>query len=210
MNQSARQVLCSAMAAIFLLGACVPAQPTAEPTQDTQAIENQVATSVVLTVAAQNTQTAAAIPPATNTPLPTQTEAVVSSPTAILSTATSLVLPTVASGGGGTTTKPEYACAVVRRVPADNTVFLPNKTFDIKWTILNTGTKTMQAGLDVKYQDGTLLATTSRAELPELKPGAQYTVDFDGVAPKKEGFHVMTFVVEGGLCYPYVVIKVEK
>jgi hypothetical protein len=54
------------------------------------------------------------------------------------------------------------------------------------------------------------LATTSRAELPELKPGAQYTVDFDGVAPKKEGFHVMTFIVEGGLCYPYVVIKVEK
>lgn len=193
---------------ILLLAACAPA---AQPTENPEDIADQVATAVALTVAAQNTQTAAAIPPATNTPLPTQTEAVPSSPTAVLSTATPLVLPTVTSGGGGgTTTKPEYACAVVRREPADNTVFLPDKTFDIKWTILNTGTKTMQAGLDVKYQAGTLLATTSRAELPELKPGQQYTVDFDGVAPKKEGFHVMTFVVEGGLCYPYVVIKVEK
>jgi hypothetical protein len=197
---------------IFLLAACIPAQPRAAPTQDTEDIANQVATSVALTIAAQKTQTAAAIPPATNTPLPTQTEAVPSSPTALLSTTTPLALPTVSSGGGsgGTTTKREYACAVVRRAPADNTVFLPNKTFDITWTIQNTGTKTMQAGLDVKYQEGTLLATTTRAELPELKPGAQYTVDFDGVAPKKEGFHVMTFIVEGGLCYPYIVIKVEK
>jgi len=210
MTQSTKRILLSMMAVIFLLAACAPAQPT----QDAVDIENQVATAVALTVAAQNTQTAAAIPAATNTPLPTQTEAVPAAPTAILPTATPLVLPTVTSGAGGgsggTTTKPEYACAVVRREPADNTVFLPNKTFDIKWTIQNTGTKTMRAGLDVKYHTGVLLTAINRAELPELKPGQQYTVDFDGVAPKKEGFHVMTFVVEGGLCYPYVVIKVEK
>jgi hypothetical protein len=211
MIKSTKRILLSLMAVIFLLAACAPPpQPTPEPVD----IESQVATAVALTVAAQNTQTAAAIPPATNTPLPTQTKAVAPSPTTVLATATALVLPTATSGGGGgsggSTTKPEYACAVVRRTPADNTVFLPNKTFDISWTIQNTGTKTMQAGLDVKFHDGTLLATTSRAELPELKPGAQYTVDFDGVAPKKEGFHVMTFIVEGGLCYPYVVIKVEK
>ena len=208
MIKSTKRILLSLMAVIFLLAACAPPP---QPTEDTVDIENQVATAVALTVAAQNTQTAAAIPPATNTPLPTQTEAVAASPTTVLATATALVLPTATSGGsGGNTTKPEYACAVVRRTPADNTVFLPNKTFDISWTIQNTGTKTMQAGLDVKFHDGTLLATTSRAELPELKPGSQYTVDFDGVAPKKEGFHVMTFIVEGGLCYPYVVIKVEK
>ena len=208
MTQSTKRILLSMMGAILLLAACAPAP---QPTESPEDIADQVATAVALTVAAQNTQTAEAIPPATNTPLPTQTEAVPPSPTAVLATVTPLVLPTVTSGGGGgTTTKPEYACAVVRREPADNTVFLPDKTFDIKWTILNIGTKTMQAGLDVKYQAGTLLATTSRAELPELKPGQQYTVDFDGVAPKKEGFHVMTFIVEGGLCYPYIVIKVEK
>jgi len=208
MIQSTKRILLSIMGVILLLAACAPAVQATESPVD---IADQVATAVALTVAAQNTQTAEAIPPATNTPLPTQTEAVPPSPTAVLATVTPLVLPTVSSGGGGgTTTKPEYACAVVRREPADNTVFLPNKTFDIKWTIQNTGTKTMQAGLDVKYHSGTLLTAITRAELPELKPGQQYTVDFDGVAPKKEGFHVMTFVVEGGLCYPYVVIKVEK
>lgn len=208
MIKPTKRILLSLMAVIFLLAACAP---PVQPTQAVVDISDQVATAVALTVAAQNTQTAAAIPAATNTPLPTQTEAVAPSPTTALATATPLVLPTVTSGSsGGSTTKPEYACAVVRRTPADNTVFLPNKTFDISWTIQNTGTKIMQAGLDVKFRDGTLLATTSRAELPELKPGAQYTVDFDGVAPKKEGFHVMTFIVEGGLCYPYVVIKVEK
>jgi hypothetical protein len=209
MTQSTKRILLSLMAVIFLLAACAPAQSTQEPVD----ISDQVATAVALTVAAQNTQTAEAIPPATNTPLPTQTEAVAPSPTTVLSTATPLVLPTVTSGGGGgsgTTTKPEYACAVVRRTPADNTVFLPNKTFDISWTILNTGSKTMRAGLDLKFNSGDQLTPVTRVELPELKPGAQYTVDFDGEAPKKEGFHVMTFVVEGGLCYPYVVIKVEK
>ena len=211
MIQPTKRNLLSMMAVIFLLAACSPAQPTQEPVD----IADQVATAVALTVAAQNTQTAAAIPPATNTPLPTQTEAVPPPPTAILPTATPLVLPTVTrgagGGSGGTTTKPEYACDIIRRRPIDNTVFRPNDTFDIKWTIVNTGTKAMRAGLDLKFNSGDPLTdVTARVELPELKPGDQYAVDFDGVAPKQEGFHVMTFVVEGGLCYPYVVIKVEK
>jgi hypothetical protein len=69
----------------------------------------------------------------------------------------------------------------------------------------------MRAGLDLKFNSGDPLTDVSaRVELPELKPGDQYAVDFDGVAPKQEGHHVMTFIVEGGLCYPYVVILVEK
>jgi hypothetical protein len=203
MIQSTKRILLSIMGVILLLAACAPA---AQPTESPVDIADQVATAVALTVAAQNTQTAEAIPPATNTPLPTQTEAVPPSPTAVLATVTPLVLPTVTpgtgGGSGGTTTKPEYACAVVRREPADNTIFLPNKTFDIKWTIQNTGTKTMQAGLDVKYHSGTLLTAITRAELPELKPVHHYTVDVDGVAPKKDGFQVMTVVVGGGLCCP--------
>src|SRR5688572_32867713 len=95
MMQPTKQILLPMIAVILLLAACVPAQPTSAPTQDTEDIENQVATSVALTVAAQNTQTAEAIPPATNTPLPTQTEAVPSSPTALLPTATPLTLPKI-------------------------------------------------------------------------------------------------------------------
>lgn len=212
MTQPMKRNLLSLMSVIFLLAACAPAQPTAVPTQDTEDIENQVATAVALTVAAQNTQTAEAIPPATNTPLPTQTAAVPPTPTAILPTATPLTLPTAtrAAGSGTALPRPQYACSAINRRPFDNTVFRPNAEFDIVWTIVNTGTKPMAAGLDLKYLSGPQMTTTSRVELPELKPGEQYTIDFDAIAPSQQGFHVMTYLVDGQLCYPYVAIIVER
>jgi hypothetical protein len=215
MSLSTKKILLSAMALIFLLSACQPAQPTQNPSD----IANQVATSVALTVAAQNALTQAApspVPQATNTTLPTQTEvSVLPSPTPVLPTATAIVVvpPTAVSGGsgsGGTTTKRDYACNPFPREPRDNTVFHPNDKFDIKWTIVNTGTKTMVAGLDLKYDDGPQLTTTTLIELPELEPGAQYVVRMDAVAPSKAGTYIMTFSVEGSLCFPYTAIIVQK
>ena len=210
-----KSLLLGVVAMIVLLSACQPAQPT----QNAIDIENQVATSVALTVAAQNAQTQAAVSPtpvATNTTLPTQTEVGVASPTPLptlitLPTATVIVLPTSSSGGGGGgNTQREYSCDTIRRRPFDNTSFRPGDKFDIRWTIVNTGTKTMVAGLDLKYNTGTQMTNRTRVELPELKPDAQFAVDFDAVAPNKEGTYIMTFLVEGGLCYPYVAIIVEK
>lgn len=215
MSLSMKKILLFAMAMIFLLSACQPAQPTQNPDD----IANQVATSVALTVAAQNALTQAAptlVPQATNTTLPTQTEVgALPSPTPVLPTATAIVLasPTVVSsggGGGGTTTKPQYACNPFPRLPRDNTIFRPNDSFDIKWTIVNTGTKTMQAGLDLKYDDGPQLTKTTLIELPELEAGAQTQVIMDAVAPSEEGTYIMTFSVEGSLCFPYTAIVVEK
>ena len=208
MNKSKDRILFSAMAVIFILAACVPAQP---PTQDPGQVADQIATSVALTVAAQNAQTEAARP--TDTPPPTPTE-VITPTLVVIPTATPFVVvpPTVASGGGGgvTTIKPEFACDIIRRRPFDNTFFRPNDTFDIKWTIVNTGTKTIRAGTDLKYSIGTQMTAVTRVELPEMKPGDQYEVIFDATSPAQEGHHVMTWVVEGQLCYPYVVIIVEK
>ena len=211
MSPSIKKMLFSMLGVILLLSACAPAQPTLSPDD----IANQVATSVALTIAAQSAQTQAAqspVPEVTNTMLPTQTQPVPATPTEIIPTVTPIVLPTSSGsgGGGGTTVKPQYACNPWPRLPRDNTIFRPNATFDIKWTIVNTGTKTMRAGLDVKYNSGTKLTQTSFVELPELKPGDQTQIDFDATAPAKEGTYVMTFIVEGGLCYPYTVIIVEK
>jgi len=174
------------MALITLLSACLPAQPTPSASD----VANQVATAVALTVAAQSAQTQAAqspTPVVTNTMLPTQTEV------APLDTPTPIVLPTATpvssgggGGGGGTTVKPDYACNPFPRKPRDNTIFKPNDEFDISWTIVNTGKKTMQAGIDVRYNSGTKLTNSTFAELPELKPGDQYVVDFDAQAPEKE------------------------
>jgi len=215
MSLSTKKILFSAMALIFLLSACQPAVPTQNPSD----IANQVATSVVLTVAAQNALTQAAptlAPAVTNTMLPTQTEVgVLPSPTPILPTPTAVVIVPATSvsggsGGGGTTTKPQYACNSFPRLPRDNTIFRPNDSFDIKWTIVNTGTKTMQAGLDLKYDDGPQLTKTTLIELPELEPGEQTQVSMDAVAPSEEGTYIMTFSVEGSLCFPYTAIVVEK
>lgn len=213
MSPLMKRFLFSALAMIFLFTACAPAQPTQSP----EAIANQVATSVALTVAAQNAQTQAAqsaVPPATNTTLPTQTEAVVASPTPILPTATNtaVVLPTSSGGGGGggSTVKAEYACEAINRRPYDNQIFRPNDEFDIQWTIVNTGTKTMQAGIDVRYSRGPELTNRKIVELPELEPGEEYVVDFDAVAPAKPGSYIMVFHVEGGLCFPYTAIVVER
>jgi hypothetical protein len=213
MSSSKNKILPGIVAVILLLSACQPAQPT----QTVIDIENEVATSVALTVAAQNAQTAAAVSPtpvATNTTLPTQTPAgVVDTPT-VLPTATAVVIPpTAVSGGGGggaAPTKNPYSCDTIRRRPLDNTSFRPGDRFDIKWTIVNTGTKTMVAGLDLKFNSGTQMTNRTRVELPELDPKEQFAVDFDAVAPEKEGTYIMAFMVEGGLCYPYVAIIVER
>lgn len=212
MSPSLKKILFAAVAMIFVLSACAPAQPTQNPAD----VANQVATAVALTVAAQNAETQAAaslVPEPTNTMLPTQTEAAPPSPTPIPATATAVVLPTTVSsggGGGGTTVKAEYACNPFPRTPRDNTVFKPGDSFDIKWTIVNTGTKALRAGLDVKYNSGTQLMPNTVVELPALDPGESYQVDFDAKAPEKEGTYIMTYLVEGGLCYPYTAIIVEK
>lgn len=218
MNQSVKHVFFLAMAGILLLAACAPAPA---PTQDPAEVQQQIQESVALTVAAQNAeaeQNQAVVAEPTNTPLPTQTEAVPASPTPVAPTATpfTVVPPTLtpvssgSGGGGGVAVTPlEYDCTSRDRRPYDNTVFKPNKEFDIRWTIVNTGTKSWPAGMDVKYYSGPQMSTTTFVELPAMAPGDTYEVILDAFAPQKRGFHVMTWTVEGQLCFPYVAINVE-
>ena len=216
MKLTKNKILFSVMAGMLLLAACIPAsQP---PTQNPDDVGNQVATAVALTVAAQNALTASAQPqesPATNTPLPTQTEAVPASPTPIIPTATPFVVvpPTTApsgGGGGGGYVKPDYACEAISRKPKDSTYFKPNAHFDIKWTIVNTGAKAWPAGYDLKYYSGPIMTSPTRIELPAMAPGAQYAIDLDAVAPSTEGRAVLQWTIDGQFCYAYTVIIVEK
>lgn len=216
MNQSTKRILFSVIAVIFLLTACAPAAAPAA-TQDPALVQQLIEQSVELTVAAQNIQTLEAqalIPAATNTPLPTQTEAA-----PVLPTATPFVIvpPTntavaVSNSGGGSSLpafKPEYDCTVTAQLPLDNAVYKPNKDFDINWTIVNTGSKTMRAGLDLEYYSGPLMTNVSFIELPALKPGEKYKVVLDAKSPSKEGLQVMTWMVEGKLCFPHIAIEIS-
>ena len=220
MNQSTKHILFTVMAVILLLTACAPAQQAA-PTQDPALVQQLIQQSVALTVAAQNAQTLeaqAALPAATNTPLPTQTSADLPSPTPLIPTATPFVIvpppaAPVTGGGGVTTAKADLACDIIHQRPFDNTLYKPNKPIDIKWTIVNTGTKTWKAGLDLVYFSGpkmTTAASSNPIQLPEMKPGDQFDVDLDAYSPETVGFHVMTWKLEGGFCYPYIAIYVDK
>jgi hypothetical protein len=46
-------------------------------------------------------------------------------------------------------------------------------------------------------------------QLPSMAPGDQFSVVFDAVAPDEPGFQVMTWVVQGQICFPYVAIFVK-
>lgn len=217
MNRSTKTVLFFLLAGILLLSACSPA-PAAAPTQDPAEVQQQIQEAVALTVAAQSAQTEQAqalIPEATNTPLPTQTEAgVLPSPTPVIPTATPIVVvpPTVApstGGGGVTVVKQDFACNIINQSPLDNSYWKPNKEFDVNWTIVNTGTKAWKAGLDLVFSSGTNLATTKIVELPAMAPGDQYKVVLDAVTPAKAGSYTMVWKLEGGFCYPYIAIIVE-
>jgi hypothetical protein len=206
MTIQTRRLISAMLGALLMLAACSPAPAT--PTAAGPNVDMQVATSVAATLIALQSMTAAAQPSATAT-----AEAQDPTATAMLPTATPFVIPTstrAPGGGGGGNTTPTYACDVIRQRPFDNQVFRPGDKFDIKWTILNTGTATWVEGKDLSYFSGTKLTSAGTVELPQMKPRGQFSVVFDAKAPEKPGFYVMTWKLQGGFCYPYVAINVER
>lgn len=205
----------------FFLGACLPAttssQPQSQQVQNTQSVQNaqnvqaDIETAVAQTVEAQNevgtlvAQTMAA--QATLTPTPTAT-------LFALPTVTPFIISTPTnrpggSGGGSSPAKADYSCDIIHQRPYDNSEFLHGQKFDIKWTILNTGTKTWPAGYDLKYYSGPKMTGAGTVQLPQMAPDDQFSVVFDAVAPDETGLQVMTWVIEGQICFPYIAIIVH-
>ena len=190
---------------LLVFGACVPraAQPTSPSAEQ---VKGEVSTSVALTIDAYQSQTAAA---ASYTPTVTVTPTITLPP---FPTLTPFTPPPTQALGGGPITPPAYDCDVVGKKPIDNTVFKVNASFDIKFWILNTGSKSWPKGPDLLYDSGTnLLTTDARYELPALDPGDQAgPFLFDAQAPGKPGTYLMKFKVQGEFCSPYILIIVKK
>lgn len=204
------------VALVFILAACLPGQEPVDVqsqvnTLVAQAIEtNQrlIEESVALTVAAQQPFTPTVVDEATLAPTETPFELPTLVFTPEIPTITPLpILPTATRRP---VQKAEYACNAINRKPFDNTEFNRKAKFDIKWTIVNTGTKTWSKGVDVKYYSGPEMTTVNRVEIPvALAPNQSYVINLDAVAPDKKGFYVMTWIVDGPMCYPYTAINVK-
>ncbi|NOH01547.1 MAG: hypothetical protein HND47_06050 [Chloroflexi bacterium] len=105
---------------------------------------------------------------------------------------------------------PKYSCTVINRKPKDNTTFRQNEEFEIMWVVVNTGTRPWYENVDMKFVSGTNFAGSKRVEIRKgLQPGASYEVRLDGKAPSKAGYYVMTWLVDGPMCYAYAAINVK-
>ncbi len=197
----------------FLAAACLPGQ---------QDVQGQVETAVAQTMQAQNeienfvaqtvqAQAALASPTALDTPTLVSTSTPILFPTLTPIVATVTPIPVSSGGGGGGgVTKAQYSCDIIRQRPFDNSEIVQGGDFDIKWTILNTGTKTWDPGVDIKYFSGPQMSSVTRVEIPyAMEPGDQFDIVLDAVAPEEKGFQVMTWAVDGAYCYPYVAIIVK-
>ncbi len=190
------------IAVIFLLGACVPTQIAPTPALSQ--------TPVVLIITA--TEISTEIPP-TSTQLPTQTETLpppTVTPTSLLPTLTQVINPIA-------TMEPEYSCNITSQKPGDDTEFRSGDDFDIRWTIVNTGTEKWLDGTYLTYQDGPHLTSKTKVALPKLKPGEQIEMLFDATATGGSGRKVMLWAVTAPgkndstiwMCYPYTRIIIK-
>ncbi len=209
-----RKTMFILVALALLVTACLPAQNTQElearvntAVAQTMESENRVANSVEQTVAAQSplaSPTAETVDAAL-----TFTETPTATPTPILID-TFTPFPVNPTATRRAVTQPDYACSIINRRPFDLSEYNGGDDFDIKWTIVNSGTKSWVAGIDVKYVSGPKMATVNRVEIPKaMNPGDSYTIVMDAAAPNKKGRQVMTWVVDGPMCYPYVAITVK-
>ncbi|MBI3152303.1 MAG: hypothetical protein HYZ21_09230 [Chloroflexi bacterium] len=207
-----RKTMFVMVALVLLVAACVPVENQQDlesrvntAVAQTREAENQVSTSVAQTVEAQSPSST---PTSEVSQTPTETPLAFPTFTPIISTITPL--PINPTSTRRASQQAEYACNAISRKPFDNTEYNKGAKFDIKWTIINTGTKTWPAGVDVKYYSGPKMTTTSRVEIPvEMEPNDTYVVNLDAVAPDKKGFHVMTWAVDGPMCFPYTAIVVK-
>ena len=204
MNRSVKQTMAFVITTTLLIIACGIGQPR----NNSEQVTNLVMTSVAQTVTAFPTST----PAPTDTPSPTPTEVI---PTIQFTTVPTFVLPTSTPME---TAKSNYVCNIINQKPFDDTSFRPGDSFDIKWTIVNTGTQRWEDETYLEYQSGPQMTEETQIKLPRLKPNQQYDVVLDAIAPSEAGLQIMVWAVYGPgavedslywMCYPYVRIIVE-
>lgn len=111
--------------------------------------------------------------------------------------------------------KKEYACSVVSQSPKDWAKMKPRQDFDMRWTVLNTGSKTWTTnGTDYKYIRGAQLHTKGNAfDMPKnVAADGKIALYVDMMAPKNKGTYVSYWGLANGsshFCQFYLIITVK-
>lgn len=196
----------------LMLTACLPAQNSVDlesrvNTAVAQTLEarQQIEDSVAQTIAAQNslftptlnvTATFERVRIVTDTPLPPPTF-----PT---------FTPFPTDTPGPPVEQQAYSCFVDTRSPEYLEEIKAGGNFEIRWFVVNTGTRAWDSGLDLKYASGPKMTNPERVEISKaLKPGETYKISLNGKAPNLRGIQQMTWVVQGQMCYANVAITVK-
>lgn len=196
-----------------LLTACLPAA------QSDAEVQARINTAVAQTMEINNLvavnvqQTMSAMAPAASPTL-----AVAATPTATFEPiiiVTDTPLPTITpfpptSLPAAAPTQPKYSCYISTAKPKSGQEMGPGDTFEIKMYVVNSGARPWRAGVDVKFAGGVKLTGPSRVEIPvAMNPGDEYKILLTGTAPANSGRYVMSWAVEGPVCYGSVVIVVK-
>lgn len=173
---------------------------------------DSVETVIAQTAGAAQTQTMVSLPPTSTpslTPLPTKSPTVTPTPTAtvlfLFPTNTSLPTAFFSSGSGSGTgdgsdnsdgdngderirTRDLWACALISKSPADETVFIGGSSFKAIWTVENTGTETWpKKSVDIVYVSGARLNQgRPYYDIPAaVGPGGRITISVTMYLPKR-------------------------
>jgi hypothetical protein len=185
-----------------LVVGCGP-RATQVPTVDT----NAIFTAAAVTIQAQLTETANAMPQPTNPPPPTETlvplptlpplpgqDTVV--PGQATTEATAFVLPTLALPTASRMPAADKAQWIANS-PSDGTVMSPGEKFDIVWTIKNVGTTTWTKEYLYRYYSGAKLNEDKNSYhlRAEILPGQQGDLFVDAKAPATPGEYYTLWVI---------------
>jgi hypothetical protein len=212
---------------ILVLTACGPFQAT--PATEPQLPQGAVETSVAATLAVMESQvesmvaaTLDALP--TDVPLATATDSLppTNEPTATVVQITESPTftpipptPTLSAFVGKPTAVREYACSVFSQKPKDYVVVGARQDFDVRWTLLNTGTKAWTVhGTDYKYVRGPRLHKYADIYdiAKDIGPGGRIEIVVDMIAPKEKGTHVTYWGLANGsnhFCQFYIIVVVQ-
>ncbi len=182
----------------LLLAACTPKAP-AEPTLSPDAIYTAAAQTVAAEVATKEALNPTAT--MTFTPLPTNTQPVVSTQQPVSGTPGAPVTTSAATTAAAPLPTFTQAAAqiapsaakyeLVSQEPADNSTIQPGVGFDAAWVIKNTGTTTWTKEYSLAFFIGERMNPGNKSNVytfvNEVKPGETIRVAADMAAPTKAG-----------------------